>query len=236
MSMGAPNPPLTRVTMAEQTAAVLRDRIISGELPPGARLIETQLAGELEISRTPIRQALQRLESDGLVVRQGPGLVVGPFDAQVADETLLIRELLEPFAATESAPRLTEPELARLRSILREMEELLETDEPAPARRAQLNMEFHRLLNSRCPYKRIIEVIQVARDAPSAVRLYANYAGDDLRRVHAEHIAIVDATIAAARGDGKSEVVGDLIRDHMRAARAALPRNISASDGAEATA
>lgn len=219
---------LTRVTLAEQTAEMLKNRIVWGELAPEARLIEADLAEELGISRTPIRQALQRLEADGLVVRQSWGLVVSPFDLDVAVETLLMRELLEPFAAEHSTPHLEPPEIVRLNSIVREMQEQTEGGAENRTYGAELNIQFHNLLNSRCPYRRIIETIQVARDASSALRLYSTYTVEDLERVHEEHVAIVDAATAAAEGAGSPRRVAKLVREHMRNARDALLRNIAA--------
>ncbi|MDW5593030.1 GntR family transcriptional regulator [Conexibacter stalactiti] len=217
-----------RVTLAEQTAQILRDRIVWGELPPESWLAESELARDLGVSRTPVREALQRLEADGLLVRQGTRLLVAPFDQGVAVETLIMRELLEPFAATESVQRMSAADVKRLRGVLREMEKAGAHGRAAsPRRGAQLNIEFHSLLNARCPYQRIIESIQVARDAYSALRLYTSYSADELERVHDEHVEIVEAAAAAA-GSGNiaaAEHVGDLIRDHMRAARETLLRN-----------
>jgi len=216
-----------RVTLAEQTAQILRERIVWGELAPESWLVENEIARDLGVSRTPVREALQRLEADGLVVRQGTKLLVAPFDQSVAVETLIMRELLEPFAATESVQRMGADDVERLRGVLREMEAGLDEPAPSPRQGAQLNVEFHNLLNSHCPYQRIVESIQVARDAYSALRLYTSYSPDDLRRVHDEHVEIVEATAAAAAsGDPAAAArVGELIRDHMRAAREALLRN-----------
>lgn len=229
-------PRLTAVTVAGQTVRMLKDRITWGELAPGTRLIETQLAEDLGVSRTPIRQALQRLEADGLVVRESAGLIVPPFDIEVAVETLLIRELLEPFAAKESAPRLDEPDVARLRSIVFEMEALSQTSHPSPQFGAELNAEFHNLLDSKCGHGRILEVIQVARDSYSALRLYSSYTEEDRRRVHREHLAILDAALAAAGNPDRADGLADLIRDHMRSACLALLRNISDSSSSPETA
>lgn len=216
---------LERATLAEQTAEILKNHIIWGDEPPGTRLVETELAERLGVSRTPVRHALQRLEADGLAVRHGSGLVVAPFDVDVAVETLIIRELLEPFAARESVPHLGKPELARLRSILAKMASEHKKRHPSPKHGMQLNLEFHSLLNSKCPYRRMVETIQAARDAPSAMRLYSSYTRDDLRRVQAEHTAILDAATAAAEGSGAPDRVARLITEHMRAARRALLRN-----------
>lgn len=214
----------SRGTLADQAHDILRERIVWEEIPPGTRMGEAEVAEQLGFSRTPVRQALHRLEADGLLVRVGSRLTVAPFDLDVAVELLLLRELLEPFAAEQSAPRLSAPEIARLTSILGEMAQALEDPEPSPRYGAELNMEFHALLNARCPYPRIVDTIQVARDANSALRLYTGYVRDDLVRVHDEHREIVDAVVEVNRGAMPAERVGALIKHHMAAARESLLR------------
>jgi DNA-binding GntR family transcriptional regulator len=218
---------LAPVTLAEQCSGILRDRIIWGQLEPGARLLETDLAKELGVSRTPVREAVQRLEDDGLVIRTGGRSTVAAFDRDVAVERLLIRELLEPFVASESAPRLTGPDLARLRSIVSEMGDQLDPEQHNARYAAELNWEFHERLNSRCPYPMIIRTSRVALDAHSAVRLYATYTFEDLTRVHGEHQKILELTSAIADGSTPPEDLGPLIRQHIVSGREALMRNLS---------
>lgn len=214
----------SRGTLADQAHAILREQIVWEEIPPGTRLGEAELAEQLGFSRTPIRQALHRLEADGLLARVGSRLTVAPFELDVAIELLILRELLEPFAAEQSAPRLSAPEIARLRSILAEMATTLEDPQPPARYGAELNMEFHALLNARCPYPRIVDTIQVARDANSALRLYSGYSPADLRRVHDEHREIVDVAAQVNAGNAPAPRLGALIKHHMAAARASLLR------------
>lgn len=213
-----------RVTLAEQTAEILRERIVWGEVPPGARMIEVDLAKELGVSRTPVREALQRLENDGLLVRQGTTLFTAPFDEAVAVETLIMRELLEPFAAEQSVQRMGPDDLDALQGILGQMN--AEQSVPTtPRQGAALNIEFHSVLNARCPYRRIVDAIQVARDTSSALRLYSSYTPEDIVRVDEEHAQIVAAVEDAVLRDRDAAVVGQLIGAHMRSAREALLRN-----------
>lgn len=219
----APTRPI-RVTLAEQTAEILRERIVWGEVPPGARMIEVDLAKELGVSRTPVREALQRLENDGLLVRQGTTLFTAPFDEAVAVETLIMRELLEPFAAEQSVQRMGPADLDALRAILGRMN-AERSAQATPRQGAALNIEFHSVLNACCPYRRIVDAIQVARDTSSALRLYSSYTPEDIARVDEEHAQIVAAVEDAVLRDGDAAVVGQLIGAHMRSAREALLRN-----------
>ena len=98
-------------------AYLLRDRILRFELKPGERLTETGLAQLLSVSRTPVREALQKLEHAGLVARDGRGYCVRNFDLQEMDELWAIREALEGLAIVTLSKSLTPGKLNRLRDV-----------------------------------------------------------------------------------------------------------------------
>lgn len=103
-------PTLQRIqqrTMADGAVHALREAILSGGLAPGQQLRETQLAADLGTSRAPLREALQRLEEEGLVVRiPFRGSYVIEVGAEVAAEIETLRAVLEPFAVESALPRL----------------------------------------------------------------------------------------------------------------------------------
>ena len=92
------------ISLVEMAFQRLRQDIQEGRLPPGARIVEQEIAERLEISRTPVREALRRLEEAGLIM-QAPhrGLVVGSLDAQAVSELYEMREALEGAAAEMAA-------------------------------------------------------------------------------------------------------------------------------------
>lgn len=96
--------PIEPVHLADRTLASVRAAIISGELEPGAPLRDRQLAEMLGVSRTPVREALHRLEAVGLVVPKGrTGWIVSPFNEQDVREVFQLRRLLEPLGLEELA-------------------------------------------------------------------------------------------------------------------------------------
>src|ERR1044072_5073449 len=101
----------------------VRAMIMSGELPPGTRLKEADLAERLEISRTPVREALKRLINERLVSRDdlGGGAVHVPTPRDL-DDIYLIREVLEGLAGRLAAYRVSDAELARLEANVGAME------------------------------------------------------------------------------------------------------------------
>ncbi|MEV4893113.1 GntR family transcriptional regulator [Nonomuraea sp. NPDC050547] len=111
-------------TARETVHATLKERIIEGDLHPGQRLIERDLAAELEVSRVPVREALGRLEAERLVVlvpRQG--VLVSPFTPQDVADFFDVRESLEVLAARLAAQRADGNGLAALRAVLDQADE-----------------------------------------------------------------------------------------------------------------
>ncbi len=134
--------------------AALLDAIDQGAYPPGARLVETELAARFGVSRTPVREALGRLESQGVVAREGRGLTVAALDARELGELYDLREVLEGFAARLAARRASPPEIA----VLREMVEADRAMAPGAevSELARANKRFHRTLH-RVSHNRFLE-------------------------------------------------------------------------------
>ena len=102
-----------RVANSSAVAAdLIRQAILDGELPAGSRLKEDELAARLDVSRTPVREALRRLEAEGLVVHEAKrGAAVRAYSASELDDMYRLRAMLEGYAARRAAERMT-PELA----------------------------------------------------------------------------------------------------------------------------
>lgn len=114
----AAQPALSR-TVSEQVHAFIQRALLSGQLNPGDRLAEGELAAALGISRTPIREALRQLESDGLVVvLPHRGTYVRTLDPRRGRQLYEARLLLEPTAARAAAARITDQQLQALRPLL----------------------------------------------------------------------------------------------------------------------
>ena len=201
--------PAAPPTLRELALRYLRERIVSGDLAPGARLSDLLLSKEIGISRTPVREAIQQLAADGLVeVIPHQGAVVRTPSADELDELYEIRALLEGRAAARAATRRTAAEAEELLAICRDMEAIAAPatgglDAAATARQRTLDLAFHervlalsgqrqlqRLVESAGviarPFETMGEVMSVAA-LTSAVRHH--------RRV-AEAIAAGDAELA----------------------------------------
>lgn len=127
----------------------IKAMIITGHLAPGRRLTELDLADQLQISRTPVREALNRLQRDGLVVeRQRTGFAVIQFDETMLHEVYDLRAELDAYATRLAIGRITEDEIHELVSILDKCDELARTDASPRARmeEMELGMELHRAI------------------------------------------------------------------------------------------
>lgn len=123
--------------------ALILDAIDLGEFRPGDRLVESDLAERFGVSRTPIREALQRLETQQLLTRDGRSLIVASLDHNQLAELYVVRAELEGLAARLAAQHATDEELRVLRDMVEEDRALV--DDPAALARA--NRRFHRQLH-----------------------------------------------------------------------------------------
>jgi DNA-binding GntR family transcriptional regulator len=145
---------VNRQSLSDQVAQILRGAILAGEYRAGQRLSEPELAKRLNVSLTPVREALGTLAGTGLVVRSGrQGTHVRELDVRDVENLLSVREALEAVAVRQCIGNLTSADATRLEAILTEQEEattLARTD-PAEAlpQLAALNEEFHALILER---------------------------------------------------------------------------------------
>jgi DNA-binding GntR family transcriptional regulator len=142
VAAAAPPPrPLSARERSERIYRILRDRICLLEYPPGSRLSEEELAQEFEISRTPVRRVLARLESEGLVQSvHGVGTIVTDVDIEELQQVYHLRlELAELIGKLSPIPR-TDADLDRIRDLIRRCD----ADMRNPDQRAflRLNMDF----------------------------------------------------------------------------------------------
>ncbi len=147
----------------------LRSRILSGEIPAHCRLKEQDLAAQLKVSRTPIREALARLETEGLV-RRSPrrGAVVSPVELDEVDEIYQIRDALETLVAIRACERATDPEIEEMCSTLRRAEESQRSGDLDEMTKSTL--QFHALLNRAGRSPRLAQMLRTLEDRLAAFR------------------------------------------------------------------
>ncbi len=207
-------------TVSDQLAAALRDRIVDGQIAPGQRLLQEEVARDFNVSITPVREAISRLAALGIVkadARRG-AQVVSP-TARDLTECYAIRSLLEPLALEWAIPNLTAADIARLEQLVAEMQDV--TD---PQRYVELNHAFHGALYERANSERLYSIVDSVRSQAAVYLLMlGRAAGSDLRDVedHAndEHRQILEA---CRRRDPVAAV--GLLRAHLDEGLASVRR------------
>jgi len=212
-------------THASRALIELRRRIISGELEGGQRLYEVSLAEALQISRTPVREALARLAEEGLLDRGRGGYIVRTFLLADAIDAIELRGVIEGTAARFAAERDPVPErLDGIRAILAELDACFgpEGGDIDFDAYADANARFHRALaalsGSRVIERELERVSRLPFAGPSAFIPHKEYFVSHRRRsldlAQAQHRAIVEAIVA--REGARAE---HLAREHARTAR-----------------
>ena len=145
-------------TTADAAYLALRQGILQGDLAPGERLRSDALANELKVSRTPVREALRKLEAEGLVQRSGSGLIVREFSEQDLTELFYVREALEGMAARLAAENATPGEIADIRELLDDMEAVGQRGDVVALR--PLTAEYHRLVGRAAHNGRLLQSLE----------------------------------------------------------------------------
>jgi DNA-binding GntR family transcriptional regulator len=179
----------------------LRERILSGAYSPGFRLVIDTLAEELGVSTLPIREAIRRLEAEGLVVfRPNAGAQVAPADPALFEEMVTSLAVLEGYATALAAPELSESDIDRLEEFNRQMVACMDQLDVLGFGRA--NREFHFLIYERCPNAYIVELLRDTERRLDAIRrtVFAHipYRG---RKSVEEHERIISLLRAGASAD-----------------------------------
>ncbi|MDR7543683.1 MAG: GntR family transcriptional regulator [Armatimonadota bacterium] len=158
------------LTIQESIARDLRERIVTGQLAPGSRLIIEDLAAQFGVSPMPVREALRQLSAEGLVVAHSyRGATVSELSVQEIQEIFLMRQLLEGEAASLGVRRLTGDDDRRLRTLMDEMRESTRD----PSRWIPADRRFHMTIYRASGYDRLVQLIEHLRQhIERYVRLY----------------------------------------------------------------
>jgi DNA-binding GntR family transcriptional regulator len=152
-----------RKSLGQHVFENLKQAIIRGDVAPGDRLVESRMAGALDISRTPVREAIHKLEREGLLRRlPRGGFTVVNLSREEIEETFGIRCVLESYAARLAALNHREEDLSPLEEKIREFQLCLENGRMEDLPR--LNTEFHNLLYALSRSPKLIKMINDLRD------------------------------------------------------------------------
>lgn len=195
-------------SLSETTYQRLRFDIVRGRLRPNERLIEAELADRLAVSRTPVRESLQRLAADGLVVSRRRGWVVYEHTPDEIREIYEIRSALEGYAAGLAAERATDEHLSEIVTILQESVDIARVPRQ---RMVEVNDRFHDAIIEASGNRRLAEEIRRNRLYYFNQRLANLYSDEEVSVSRAQHDQIVRAIL-----DRDPREAEEITRSHVR--------------------
>lgn len=182
-------------TAQEAVLAEIREQLLDGRLAPGGSIRPDALGDELGVSAVPVREALRILEGEGHVhYRPHRGYVVATLDVDDLIEIYRIRELLETEAVSKAIPRLRGETVARLREIVREMDEVQDDVISLTA----VNRRFHFTLFEAAEMPQLVRVLRILWDSSDRYRLRYLMSPENRQLVHDQHQRMMQAV---ANGD-----------------------------------
>jgi DNA-binding GntR family transcriptional regulator len=174
--------------------AQIRQAILSGTLPAGSQLREAHIAEEMGLSRSPIREALSRLEEEGLVEKVPfKGAFVASVSPESVAEVAALRALVEPYAVSAAIPTLKESDWKSLQRLIDQLDRAAGND---PTTEIEKHLAFHRYFYERCGNAALLSIW---RDWESKLKLFfildheAFQNSHDVAGVHQELLAVIKA-------------------------------------------
>jgi DNA-binding GntR family transcriptional regulator len=183
-------------SISDQIYERLKQQILRGEIEPGERLMQNQVAESLKASRTPVREAFRRLEQDGLVERipQG-GVRVTRLDIETIQDVFGIRKVLEAYAIELACDRITGEEIVSLKRLLNQARDLLSSGnlgmEAKINRLFELNSEFHNTIYRASGNSYLMGMINSLRNIVARLRLLGLRADGTWSRAWDEHAQLI---------------------------------------------
>ena len=200
-----------RGSVVEVAYWTLREAIRDGNVLPGERLMEVPLAEALEMSRTPVREALRRLEAEQLIDNvPRRGLIVPEITLEDLIEIFTIREYLEGLCARLATEQMLKAEMSLLEQIVLKTEQVMETGDTSVL--ADMSRTFHQRIRQGARSARLPKLISLLYDAHRSTGLH-ELTGERRRRAVAEHRHIFDAMQS-----GDAQEAETRMRQHIRSA------------------
>lgn len=181
-------------SLSEVIFNTLREAIIVGELKPGERLMEVQLSEKMGVSRTPIREAIRKLELEGLVkTLPRKGVYVAELSPEDIEDVLEVRAALDGLAAFLAADRIAAEEIKNLKSVLKQFEQNVEKNSTSGI--VKKDVEFHDIIYRASGNSRLIQILnnlkeQILRFRVIYIKDYSTHEG--LVKEHAQIVRAIE--------------------------------------------
>jgi DNA-binding GntR family transcriptional regulator len=202
----------------------IRDGIMTGRYAPGSHITAQVLAAASGLSRTPVREAMRRLHSEGLIeIIPNRGAFVASWNEADIEQYFDLVVVLESFAAELAAKRVTEADLVVLRGLADDMNRLVAFDLPPMDEIKDVNDRFHKTIMAICGNSRLENFLSSMIEAELVFSTLRQYDPEELRRAAMQHVELVAALEARDPAWARS-----VMATHLFSARHAMLRSLHA--------
>lgn len=212
---------ITQKTKKDLMVEILRDSILSGELQPGERLLQEELAERFNVSPTPVREAIQQLVAEG-VLSHSPyrGVQVAEVNLEDVREVYLIRSVVERLATEVAVPNLRILDVQHLHQLEEQIEVQVEGQDRSQL--LKLNREFHMLIYESAGMPQLLQIIKTMwiKSPWDTLFVVPNRAN----MIVEEHRKILNAI-----DEGNSDLAGRNMQEHIKTGAAALAAFLEAT-------
>lgn len=196
----------------------LRERILAGEMPAGKTFSQVDLADQLNVGRTPLREALRILREEGLLSSEGRRVKVAEFSAEDIEEVYVLRLLIETAAIGMTVPELEPEEVAELWGLLAQISHYVDHHD---FERVEIpHRAFHMALVAKSGARTVRQIEQLSDHAERYRRIYLSLEKSSFETSTEEHLTLYEAAVA---GDG-AEAVRRLAAHYARTATSLIKR------------
>lgn len=211
-------------SLHEQTYQALRESILSGELASGERLIETKIAEQLQVSRTPIREAIRQLQREELITADDLGWLrvttVSPTDARHLYDCRMALETLAVNSACENA---TDSQIKKLKSFTTKVEKLFKQKDskPSSSQLLELDYQFHRTIAQCSGNNYLVFLLDQVFAKMALLRVQTTRHNPRVLEIQTEHQLILEAITKR-----DIEVATQAIQNHLAASKARVVQEL----------
>lgn len=219
-------------SLQEQAYQALRTAILSGELVPGQRLVETQLAQMLQVSRTPIREALRKLQQGDLVVDDAGVMKVAMFTSEDAGKLYECRLALENLSVREACQHIRDEQLLQIERLIQKAEKLLQA-KPTKLISFQLldlDYQFHRAIAQCANNEWLVVLLDQLFDKMILLRIQTMLSNPAVLEVRWEH-----RQVFAAIAQQNSKQATQAIQEHLLASKVRVVQELARIQQSENT-
>ena len=205
--------------LSEKAYRLIKDKVVTLELPPSAVIDEHVLMQELGLGRTPIREALQRLDSEGLVnIVPRRGTFVNDISVTDLQKIFELRIIMEGFCARLAAQRVTQAQLDRMENVLQELDQLQESD---PQALMSIDRRFHRLLYTAADNEFMTDILDRLYDLSLRLWYLVLNRLSEVKHSIEQHLIVLDA-LKEGDADRAEAVIRKHIVEFQQSIKAAL--------------